>query len=159
LIRIATLSRPIENVNLVALLEKQRDPAASAIDGTEPVGTLSESAMDQDNGIGMANLAWDPALDIHLHAVADRPASQQGVLDAIPVVGPLGDIEDGRSRGLRLCGQCSGRQRSKFTASHQVILPVWAGQDYPIVRCTRQLPGRILRSGRNDIVKFITCAF
>ena len=117
LIRIAALARPIEHVDLVALLQKQRGPAAAAVGRAEPVRALPEAAMNQHDRIGVANLGGDPVLDVHLHAVADGAASEQRVLDAVPVVGPLGDIEHG-SRSLRIepARRADGCQRSTASA-------------------------------------------
>jgi hypothetical protein len=57
-------------------------------------------------------------LDIHLHPVADGATGEKRVLDAVPVVGPLGDIED-RARGLAFESRRSERarhERAEFAA-------------------------------------------
>ena len=140
LIRIAALAGTIEYVHLVPLLQEQRGPAAAAVGHVEPVGALSEAAMNQHDRVGMANLGGNPMLDIHLHAVADGAASEQRVLDAVPVVGPLGDIERGAeiSRSLRTelrRGERRRHQGAQFASGelllHEAILPCLIGRVRP----------------------------
>src|SRR6185312_15506301 len=122
LVRIAPLTRPVDDVHLVALLEEERRPAAPAVRGRNPFGTLPVSPVNQNNRVRMPHLRGNPALDIHLHAVANRAARQQRVFDTIELIAPLGDLEQ-RSwinwclscdlRGQRSNGG-SGGQRSKL---------------------------------------------
>jgi len=117
---IAVLTRPVEHIDLVALLQKTRRPAAAAIDGAEPVGSLPKTSVDQHHWKRMPNFPGNPVLDIHLHAVADGTAGEQRVLDAVPVVGPLGDVQHGIGRLPAQLGRGSqgGCQIPEFAAGH-----------------------------------------
>ncbi len=94
LIRIAALTRPVEHINLVALLQKQRHPAPAPVRSADPIRPLTVPAMNQDNRMRMSDRRWNPTLHIHLHPIADRPPSQSDFLDAVPVIRPFGDIEN-----------------------------------------------------------------
>ena len=112
-IRIAALPGPVDNVDLVALFNEHRGPTAAAIGRADPVRTLAVAAVNQDDRIGMAHLRGNPVFHIHLHAVANGAACEQGVFDAIPVVAPLGDIEHGaRVSGCRRLRPELGSQRA-----------------------------------------------
>jgi hypothetical protein len=70
MIGIAALAGAIQHVNLVALFQQQRGPAAAAVGRADPIGALSITAMNQDHRIGVAHFARNPVLDVHLHPVA-----------------------------------------------------------------------------------------
>ncbi len=42
----------------------------------------------------LAHLGWNPALNVHLHAVAYGSARESYALDAVPVVTPVGNLKD-----------------------------------------------------------------
>ncbi len=85
MIRIAPLTRPVEHVHFVALLQKQRGPAAASVRRADPIRALPVPAMNQHHGIRMADNARNPMLHVHLHSVAHGSASESGMLHADPV--------------------------------------------------------------------------
>src|SRR6185369_790119 len=96
------------DVHPVAGFEKPRYPSAPAIRRAEPVAALSVTAVNQDDGIGVADVRRNPAFDEHLRAVDDRSARERRTLDAVPEVAPVGDIERRVDR-LRLRAQLRRR--------------------------------------------------
>ena len=121
-VRIAALAGTVDHVDLIALFEKQRSPSAAAVGRADPFRSLPVSAVNQHYGVRMADLRGNPVLDIHLPAVAHGAAREQSVLDAIPVVTPLGDVEDracivGRHLGLKLRRQRTERACRKHAES------------------------------------------
>jgi len=122
--RIASLSRPIDDVDRVALGDELGHPAAAAIGRAQPVAALAVAAVNQNDRIGMPDLGGNPVLDEHLRAVDHRSARELRALDAVPEVAPVGDVEHRAWCGLRAraqrnrCGSDgSGSETSKFAAS------------------------------------------
>ncbi len=95
LVGIASLAGAVDDVDLVALFEQERGPAAAAVGRAVPVAALAVASVDEHDGIRVAHYGGDPVFDEHLHAVADGAAGEQGVFDAVEAEGPFGDVEDG----------------------------------------------------------------
>ncbi len=144
LIRTSALPRPIDDVNLITLFQQKRGPSPAPIGRAEPVRALSVAAVDQDHRIRMPHGDRNPVLHIHLHAVAHRPAGEQGMLHPVPEVTPLRNIEN-RTRSIRRRlrasvpwqrGQRACRKNSQFPASqHDKDLIT-----FPATRITARLP-------------------
>src|SRR5215470_5174186 len=83
------------------------DPAATAVRRAQPVAALPVATVNEDEWIRMSDAARDPVLDEHLSTVDDGTAREPGALEPVPVVAPVGDIENRRDRG-RLTAQWDG---------------------------------------------------
>ena len=109
------MARPVDYVDLIALLQQVSRPAGTSIRSAHPVEPLATAAVYQHDRIRMFHLGRNLVLDIHLFAIGDGAARQIHALHAHPEEAPLGDIErclHGRcSRGIgRHCGV--GQQRT-----------------------------------------------
>ena len=120
MMRVPPLAGPIDEVDLVALLEKLRNPAPAPVRRADPVGSLPVAAVNEHDrervphrrGIQCSTYICDPLMIV--------AASQRRLLDAVPVVAPVGDVQHGPraagGNGRRLRAQ-GGRQESAPTVS------------------------------------------
>ena len=102
-----SVSRPIHEVDLVALLEQIGHPSWPTVGASQPVEPLSAAAMDDDHRVGMPDTCRYPVLHVHLLAIDDRAARQFRALNTQPEVAPLRQVEHRRAV-RRLGGGCHG---------------------------------------------------
>ena len=87
------MTRPIDDVYLVALLEQDGGPASSSVWRAHPVETLTAAAVHEHDGIRVLHHRGDLILDVHLLPVGHGAARQLGALHAHEEVAPFRDIE------------------------------------------------------------------
>ncbi len=106
-IRRPAVSRPIDDVDLVAFFEQNLRPAPPSVRCAHPVQSLAAAAVHEHHRIRMPHLCGDERLDIHLFAVHVGSAGELGSLDADEEIAPLGEVEHrlrGGARGLAGAG-------------------------------------------------------
>ncbi len=115
------VTRTIDDVDLVAFLEKNLRPAAASVGRAHPVESLPAAAVHKDNRVRMPHLSGREHLDVHLLAVDERSTRQFDALDADEKIRPLGEVERrqraraaSRLRSRRLFGPAEhpGRNRN-----------------------------------------------
>src|SRR3989442_15519858 len=91
--RRSAMSRPIDDVHLVAFLEQIRSPTGTAVGCAHPVEALATAAVHEHNRKRPRHARWDPILDVHLLSVGARAAGELRLLDSNPEVAPLREVK------------------------------------------------------------------